>query len=203
MVRRVARWTAWGVKGVLLLVALAALVAWPCGHVHPGAASLSRWAVGTERAAGVAWFGGWGAGRIGVGRGWNAFSGQELTGAVRDRVASDGPGRKWEVRPGSMHWGRLDAGPPLGPFRWDAFEDARPGLAYGYRAFSLPCWLLAVVAGAWPLASVGLLIRRRSRARRIARAGCCRACGYDLRATPGRCPECGRAAAAKGAAGFR
>ena len=54
----------------------------------------------------------------------------------------------------------------------------------------VPWWSLATLSLILPavraLASV-----RRMRRRRHEKSGLCSACGYDLRATPGRCPECG------------
>ncbi len=47
----------------------------------------------------------------------------------------------------------------------------------------LPCLLLAILPVAW--------LREVYRRRQLQRTGKCTACGYDLRASPGRCPECG------------
>lgn len=79
--------------------------------------------------------------------------------------------------------------------RWGFRHDADPtptafaysGVAGYYREWDAPFWSLclffAISPTAWLLAA-----RRRKKA---IREGLCTKCGYDLRATPERCPECG------------
>jgi hypothetical protein len=67
--------------------------------------------------------------------------------------------------------------------------------------YHVPCWPIALASAVLPALwfahrSHGFLKRRR-RVARIQRAQCER-CGYDLRATPERCPECGAMPEVKG-----
>ena len=63
----------------------------------------------------------------------------------------------------------------------------RTGVWSNGGAIVLPLWPIIVLSGILP----GLRLWRRVRRRINARKGQCRECGYDLRATPQRCPECG------------
>jgi hypothetical protein len=71
-------------------------------------------------------------------------------------------------------------------FSWGRVGPAG-GLNTTHRLIVIPYWFPAVLFAAAPAAWCW---RRYRRGGRVV-AGLCSRCGYDLRATPGRCPECG------------
>jgi hypothetical protein len=64
------------------------------------------------------------------------------------------------------------------------------GLHLQWIGLILPYWFMVLALGPIPL----LWLMRVRRAARARAAGLCPACGFDLRASPDRCPECGAAA---------
>jgi hypothetical protein len=80
-------------------------------------------------------------------------------------------------------------GPSFLGFRWSRISYTQGATVMNNFSVGVPHAILAALAAVLPAAQ---LIRwRRDRTRGHRRA--CRQCGYDLRATPDRCPECGAA----------
>ena len=75
-------------------------------------------------------------------------------------------------------------------FMWHKVREGRNGNVHLIAA--APFWSIALATALLPLACTTLHIGQRMRERRRERAGLCTACGYDLRASPERCPECGQ-----------
>jgi hypothetical protein len=79
----------------------------------------------------------------------------------------------------------------LGRFEMWWGRPAPPGASgnlYFNWGLNFPYWILSTITLLLP-ALAAIVARRRRRAQRA--QGLCPSCGYDLRATPHRCPECG------------
>lgn len=61
-------------------------------------------------------------------------------------------------------------------------------------SLAVPYWFLVAISGSIPGIGLYSAVRRLKRGY----AGCCRQCGYDLRASGGVCPECGTKAVKDG-----
>jgi hypothetical protein len=110
----------------------------------------------------------------------------EVEGPVRGAVL---PGWEYFQSPLPRRW-------PVRAGRF-GFEAYRSGVTHFVRlppsavhGVALPHWCLVLSFAALP--ARWLVARRREvAARRRADAGLCARCGYDLRASPSQCPECG------------
>jgi hypothetical protein len=105
------------------------------------------------------------------------------------------------LRECEMYFCRRTSVPTLDPwnrnwlgFGTDAYLDQ--GFRGWERWIAIPYWSILCTTAALPLAHLAAYVKRR----RSHQTGFCVQCGYDLRATPERCPECGTAGPVSAAA---
>jgi hypothetical protein len=108
------------------------------------------------------------------------------------------PAPRWRLQFGTMYTGRsmqdlTDPAPNDRGFYFNVHRTVgtpKGNWTHGDRMLLIvyvPYWLPMACSAVLP--ALWLVLRRRAGRRRT--AGRCLACGYDLRATPERCPECG------------
>jgi hypothetical protein len=120
---------------------------------------------------------------------WNYKIDDSSVGQMEARAAKGDFSGRWKKTTFGVLW-------PTPQHWWErlvyvkTYKDVRrgaPGVGNGVMVV-VPHWVLVLLFSIWPAVwSAGWWRKRR---RLI--EGRCENCGYDLRASPGRCPECGR-----------
>jgi hypothetical protein len=106
---------------------------------------------------------------------WETATNRSFRAESMDEMSAGVGFAGWRWRTGRNSASAIDTDTQAAvPFRKWALMDVPHGYVVALTAVA-PVW--------W----IGRFTRRRLRRG----AGLCRSCGYDLRATPGRCPECG------------
>jgi hypothetical protein len=115
---------------------------------------------------------------------WRARAGADLPVDLLTCLALGGPaGRSF----GAVRDLHGLVGPPPGKSFATDFAWSRRRTS----AVMFPHWSAATVFGLLPMVWISRRATRALRTRRRRRQGRCAGCGYDLRGTPGTCPECG------------
>jgi len=110
----------------------------------------------------------------------------------------------WQSYQRTKGWRSTDATLPLGAWRnrgrfdYQSEYDVQSNLypRNSSKVLVFPIWAICILASVLPLCWMRGALKSRRGVRRL-KLGQCVHCGYDLRASTGRCPECGAAPAIK------
>jgi hypothetical protein len=175
--------------------------------------SRSTWETAYVRTGSWLWNGNSAVGKLTVGyyRNWPEAPRHHYRVSDLDPIKSVTPVFAWWAGTGArrVEWGRGPFGGAYGTVcivlradgfvDWDspafpvlkALETAKLSSPIAFASVSLPYWCLVMLFAGAPAGKVLAMALRRMR-RRVRRSrGLRPSCGYDVRASPARCPECG------------
>ena len=136
--------------------------------------------------------------RLAIGDGFVYFKHDAVTDAARLSEIARVEDRERNPQPGDVFssWSSSSGGSVLGLVNWGRQTQTSVAGPYSAIRQDRTIYWISPWLGIIPTALVFALIetsrywQRRRVQRRVAK-GCCPVCGYDLRATPEQCPECG------------